>query len=82
LSGTDRIELDNLVFKALLTEGQLAADQFAQGASATTATQRIVYDQPAGNLWYDVDGSGKKAAVLIAVLDNHVQITHTDFWII
>jgi uncharacterized delta-60 repeat protein len=82
LSGTDRIELDNLVFKALLTEGQLSANQFAQGATATTATQRIVYDQPTGNLWYDVDGSGKKAAVLIAVLDNHVQIAHTDFWIV
>ena len=82
LSGTDRIELDNALFKALLTEGQLAANQFAQGATATTATQRIVYDQPTGNLWYDLDGSGKKAAVLIAVLDNHVQIAHTDFWII
>lgn len=82
LSGTDRIELDNLVFKALLTEGQLAANQFAQGTTATTATQRIVYDQPTGNLWYDVDGSGKKAAVLMAVLDNHVQIAHTDFWVI
>ena len=82
LSGTDRIELDNLVFKTLLTEGQLAADQFVQGTTATTATQRIVYDQPTGNLWYDVDGSGKKAAVLIGVLDNHVQIAHTDFWVI
>ena len=82
LSGTDRIELDNLVFKTLLTEGQLAANQFAQGAAATTATQRIVYDQPTGNLWYDLDGSGKKAAVLIGVLDNHVQIAHTDFWVI
>jgi Ca2+-binding RTX toxin-like protein len=82
LSGADRIELDNLVFKALLTEGQLSADQFAQGTAATTATQRIVYDQPTGNLWYDVDGSGKKAAVLMAVLDNQVQIAHIDFWII
>jgi Ca2+-binding RTX toxin-like protein len=82
LSGTDRIELDNLVFKALLTEGQLSANQYAQGTAATTATQRIVYDQPTGNLWYDVDGSGKKAPVLIGVLDNHVQIAHTDFWVI
>jgi uncharacterized delta-60 repeat protein len=81
-SGEDRIELDNLVFKAMLTEGQLAAVQFAQGTVATTATQRILYDQPTGNLWYDVDGSGKKAAVLMAVLDNQVEIAHTDFWVI
>ena len=82
LSGTDRIELDNALFKTLLTEGQLAANQFAQGTAATTATQRIVYDQPTGNLWYDVDGSGKGKAVLIGVLDNPVQIAHTDFWVI
>jgi hypothetical protein len=29
----------------------------------------------------DLDGSGKKAAVLMAVLDNQVQIAHTDFWL-
>jgi Ca2+-binding RTX toxin-like protein len=82
LSGTDRIELDNALFKALLTEGQLAANQFAQGTASTTATQRIVYDQPTGNLWYDRDGSGKGNAELIGVLDNHVQVTLTDFYII
>ena len=82
LSGTDRIELDNLVFKALLTEGQLAANQFAQGTAATSATQRIVYDNTLGTVWYDLDGSGKGKAILIAVLDNHVQIAHTDFWVI
>jgi Ca2+-binding RTX toxin-like protein len=81
LSGTDRIELDHLLCKAMGT-GQLAANQFAQGAAATTAAQRIVYEQPTGNLWYDLDGSGKGKAVLIAVLDNHVQIAHTDFWVI
>ncbi|WP_408598028.1 M10 family metallopeptidase C-terminal domain-containing protein [Limnohabitans sp.] len=81
LSGTDRIELDHLLYKVLGT-GQLAANQFVQGTAATTATQRIVYDQPTGNLWYDADGSGKGKAVLIAVLDNHVQIAHTDFWIV
>ena len=81
LSGTDRIELDHLLYKALGT-GQLAANQFAQGTAATTATQRIVYDQPTGNLWYDADGSGKGKAVLIGVLDNHVQIAHTDLYLI
>jgi Ca2+-binding RTX toxin-like protein len=60
----------------------LSANQFTQGSAATTTSQRIVYDQPTGNLWYDVDGSGKGKAVFIAVLDNHVQIAHTDFWVI
>jgi len=82
LSGTDRIELDNWVFKALLAEGQLSASQFGQGTAATTAAQRIVYDQPTGNLWYDADGSGRVKAVLIGVLDNHVPVLPTDFWVI
>lgn len=81
VSGSDRIELDHLLYKALGT-GQLAANQFVQGTAANTATQRIVYDQPTGNLWYDVDGSGKGKAVLIGVLDNHVQIAHTDLYLI
>jgi hypothetical protein len=29
-----------------------------------------------------LDGSGKKAAVLIAVLDNHAPLTPLDFWVI
>ena len=82
LSSTDCIAMDNFVFKALLGDGQLAAHQFAQGAAATTAAQRIVYDQPTGNLWYDPDCSGKQAALLIAVLDNHLPIWHTDFCVI
>lgn len=81
LSGTDLIELDHLLFKTLGT-GQLAANQFAQGAAATTASQRIVYDSSSGNLWYDADGLGKGKALLIAVLDNHVQIVHSDLWLI
>ena len=81
LSGTDRIELDHLLFKAFGT-GQLAADQFGQGTAATTATQRLVYAQPTGNLWYDADGSGRGKAVLMGVLDNHAPLTPMDFWVI
>jgi Ca2+-binding RTX toxin-like protein len=81
LSGTDRIELDHLLFKAFGT-GQLAANQFGQGTAASTATQRLVYDQPTGNLWYDADGSGKVKAVLIGVLDNHAPVLPMDFWVI
>ena len=81
LSGTDLIELDHLLYNALGT-GQLAANQFAQGTAATSVTQRIVYDQPSGNLWYDLDGSAMGNAVLIVVLDNHVQVALTDFYLI
>jgi Ca2+-binding RTX toxin-like protein len=82
LTGTDRMELDNALFKALLTEGPMAANQFGQGTAATTATQRMVYDQPSGNLWYDADGSGKGKAVLIAVLDTQPVLSYLDLAVI
>ena len=76
-SGTDRIEFDRLVYKAL-APGALNASQLALGNTATTAAHRVVYDVNTGNLWYDADGSGRGAAVLVGVLDNHVHISHTD----
>jgi Ca2+-binding RTX toxin-like protein len=82
LSGTDRMELDNALFKALLTEGPLAANQFVQGTAAVTAAQRIVYDRPTGNLWYDLDGSAKGKAVLIAVLDTQPVLSYLDLAVI
>jgi len=42
----------------------------------------ILMDQSTGSLWYDADGSDMTTSVLIAVLDNHVQIANTDFWVI
>jgi Ca2+-binding RTX toxin-like protein len=81
-SGQDRIALDNAVFKALLAEGQLAASQFVLGAAATTADQRLIYNDTNGQLLYDADGSGKKAAVLIGVLDNHAALHASDLWVV
>jgi Ca2+-binding RTX toxin-like protein/predicted nucleic acid-binding protein len=77
VSGVDRIELDNSLFKALAI-GVLSADQFLLGSKALTSTQRVMYDQPKGALYYDADGSGKGAAVLIGTLDNNVALSHSD----
>jgi uncharacterized delta-60 repeat protein len=88
VSGEDRIALDNAVFKALrveggvLTEGQLAANQFVQGTAATTADQRLIYNSANGQLLYDADGSGKKAAVLVGMLDNLVPLVSTDLSVV
>ncbi|NBT79464.1 MAG: hypothetical protein EBT04_13645 [Betaproteobacteria bacterium] len=80
VSGTDRIELDNLIFKSL-PRGELIADQFLLGAKAVTLTQRLIYDQPKGALYYDGDGSGKGVAVLIGVLDDKAALAHSDFFV-
>jgi Ca2+-binding RTX toxin-like protein len=52
------------------------------GTTATNSNQHILYNSSNGELFYDVDGSGKKAAVLIGVVDNHAALTHGDFLVV
>jgi Ca2+-binding RTX toxin-like protein len=71
LHGTDKIGLDNAFFLALGLEGNLSASAFqvnASGNAANTASTFVTYDQSNGQLWYDADGSGTGAAVLIATV--------------
>ncbi|MCB5176991.1 calcium-binding protein [Microvirga lenta] len=46
--------------------GGLAASNFVVGKSAQDASDRIVYDQETGALYYDADGNGAAAAVQFA----------------
>lgn len=80
----DVIELENAVFKKLAATGVLNAGLFEANATgkATDANDHIVYETDTGKLFYDADGSGKGAAVLFAVLNNHPKIDHTDFFIV
>ncbi|GJE82122.1 calcium-binding protein [Methylorubrum thiocyanatum] len=87
-SSDDVFQLDHAVFSRL-DIGVLAPGQFkilgpakAAQAAKTDADDRILYKQKTGELFYDADGSGRKEAVLIAVLDNHATLDHTDFLIV
>jgi len=77
--------LDHAVFSGLDT-GALAPEQFKNLGPAKAikadADDRILYKQKTGELFYDADGSGRKEAVLVAVLDNHAALDHTDFLIV
>ena len=59
--------------------GTLNPEMFGSGAYATTLEMRIMYDQATGNLWYDQDGKGGAAHVLVAVLSNHPTLTYDLF---
>ncbi|GHC47817.1 calcium-binding protein [Neogemmobacter tilapiae] len=78
----DRILLDNDAFTALAAPGNLANAAFRSGANATTAAHRILYDAATGQLWYDRDGSGAAAKVLVAVLDDGLAINASHFQIV
>jgi len=67
----DKIDLDHTIFAGIGLGGTLAATDFAAnaGGDATNANQNILYDTTTGNLYYDADGNGGGAKILIAHLD-------------
>ena len=83
VSGEDRILLRQDTFDAIEL-GRLDDGVFAviEGGVATEADQRLIYDQGAGALYYDADGSGEGAAVLIAEFLDWTVLTADDFKVI
>ena len=81
---TDKIYLDDAGFTAI--GPSLDDAEFLSGAgvtTATTSTQRIIYDSSSGALYYDADGSSAGAAVQILNLgvNTHPNLTASDFQI-
>ena len=87
-SGVDHIELSLSIFKALGTSvGDLGEAQFWAAAGAVKGhdvDDRVIYNTSTGSLYYDADGSGRGAAVEIALLGTatHPTITLGDFHLI
>jgi serralysin len=80
----DTIRLDRTVFKAL-QKGGLPARAFwvaSSGHGAHDASDRIVYDETAGALSYDPDGTGRMKAVVFAMLESGLALTAHDFFVI
>jgi Ca2+-binding RTX toxin-like protein len=77
----DTIRLENAVFTGLVN-GELAASAFHIGAAAADASHRILYDADTGTLSFDADGAGGAAAVRFATLDDDLEMTNQDFFVI
>jgi serralysin len=81
-SGSDKIEISASLFGGGLSAGGLTAAQFLSGAgavAATTSAQRFIYNSSTGNLYFDADGNGAGASVIIANLSNVGALTASDF---
>jgi len=83
VSGTDKLTFDISVFTELGAAGNFAAGdmRFAAGAGITSgqdASDRIVYNTTTGQLFYDADGSGTGAALLVATLQGAPALSATD----
>lgn len=83
--GTDKVALDDAIFKAI--GSKLDAGEFYGKLGATAAkdtTDRIIYDNRTGNLYYDADGiKAGSAPIHFATLSNRpAGLDHTDFMIV
>ncbi|HEU5177929.1 MAG TPA: calcium-binding protein, partial [Burkholderiales bacterium] len=81
-SGLDTILLDGAVMSALGASGDFAAGDTRFWSSGTGAAHdaddRVLYNTSNGQLWYDADGNGSGAAVLIATLQSGATLVATD----
>lgn len=80
--GQDLMLLDKSLFSKLSGSGALSNAQFHLGAQAGDGSDRIIYNSANGELLYDPDGSGGKAATLIAMLDTGLGLDGGDFRLI
>jgi Ca2+-binding RTX toxin-like protein len=81
-SGSDKILLDASVMSALGASGNFIAgdDRFVANSSGTAqdAEDRIIFNTTTKQVFYDADGSGLGAAVLIATLQSSATLAGTD----
>jgi len=79
----DTIQLSKSVMTALGAIGTLSANDFKLSTQTLDSSDRIIYNQTSGALFYDADGSGRTAAIQIAIIGNHpTDINYSDFTII
>ncbi len=71
---TDQITVSRRGFSAGLREGTIAANAFMLGSRAQDGSDRFIYDQRSGNLYFDADGTGTAAQIWVARLANRAAI--------
>ncbi len=55
------------------------ADAFAEGRIATDQNDRVLYNPRSGAVFYDADGAGGLAAIKLAKIDKHLDLSADDF---
>ncbi|BAY77908.1 hemolysin-type calcium-binding region [Nostoc linckia NIES-25] len=74
------IQVSALGFGGGLSAGILSASQFKIGTSASTSTQRFIYNSTTGALFFDQDGNaGGFTQVQFALVTTGLSLTNTNF---
>ncbi|MFM7908331.1 MAG: putative Ig domain-containing protein [Microcystis sp.] len=79
----DTINVSASGFRAgLVANAAIQSSQFLIGTSATTASQRFIYNKTTGALFFDADGLGGAAQVQLATLNPGLTLTKTDIFVV
>jgi endoglucanase len=78
----DKILLSKLEFGLNQSLGTLDSNQFRLGSSAVTASDRFIYNQQTGNLFFDADGTGRIAAVQIATFYDKAALSYNNIQVV
>ena len=83
VKGEDRIELENSIFTKFGATGVLTASNFVSSSTglAVDSNDYVLFETDTGRLFYDADGSGSGASVLIATLGNAPALANTDIFL-
>lgn len=80
VAGEDAIYLNRDVFTGISSDGVLSAAAYVEGTRARDSSDRIVYDQGTGKIFYDPDGAGGAAQVLFATVTPGTDLAAVDFF--
>ncbi len=78
----DSILLEHDIFTKTGPNEALTAARYVEANHALDKSDRIVYDQDKGKIYYDADGSGSGSQVLFATVAAHTNLSVADFFII
>lgn len=79
----DVIHIENAVFSGI-NAGALSSAAFASNTTgnAGDTSDRIIYDNDSGELFYDKDGTGASVKIKFAQVDAGLNLTSADFFVI
>lgn len=81
-AGSDTISFSASGFGGGLVANTTATlDQFVIGTAAADSSDRFIFNQTNGNLFYDIDGTGANAQVLMAKLENSSALSNSSILI-
>ncbi|MBD2093751.1 hypothetical protein H6F90_01100 [Trichocoleus sp. FACHB-591] len=78
----DNICIDRSGFGAGLAGGFITADQFRIGSSAKDGSDRFIYNQGTGAVYFDADGIGGVSQIQIAKVSTGLAMTNQDFFVV